>query len=117
MRRLILGIAVVAVLTPLAACAGASTASSEESAEALSFDVPPDRGVVYLYRTGRAVGAANAIEVTHAERGGVGLEKTFRELFGVAGLEGEQARERIERVIRLQHGGAEPLREVLQQAR
>ena len=56
-------IIVMLALPLIAGCAGASKASSEESEAAKAFQAPPDRGGVYLYRTGRLVGASSAIEV------------------------------------------------------
>ena len=40
-------------------CAGTSQAPTEDAEAAMAFEAPDDKGVVYLYRLGRAVGAAN----------------------------------------------------------
>ena len=75
---------VPALLFPLSAtlsgCATTSTASIEESEAAKSFEAPADRGTVFLYRTGRAVGAASAIEVqvNGQAAGGTGPGTFFR---------------------------------------
>ena len=50
-------------VTLLGGCAGTSKAPEEESAAAKDFRSVEGRGVVYLYRLGRAVGAAMAINV------------------------------------------------------
>ena len=42
-------------------CASVSKAPSEKSEAAKSFSAPDDRGSVFLYRTGRAVGAAGQV--------------------------------------------------------
>jgi hypothetical protein len=47
----------------LAGCARTAKAPKEESAAAKTFEAPPGKGAVYLYRLGRAVGAATAIQV------------------------------------------------------
>jgi hypothetical protein len=66
--------------TIFAGCASTSTLSLEESEAAKSFEAPEDRGVVFLYRTGRALGAANAIEVevNGQAAGGTGPGTFFR---------------------------------------
>ncbi len=55
-------------------CASTSKASSEKDAAAKEFAVPADKGVVYLYRVGRAVGAAGttAIQVNGRDAGAMG---------------------------------------------
>ena len=53
---IVLGLTVV-----LASCARVSHAPAEMSEEAKVFQVPEDRGSVYLYRTGRMVGAAGQL--------------------------------------------------------
>ena len=63
MKKICLVVAALAALPLFAHCAQASKASSEDSAAAKEFQAPADRGVVYLYRTGRMMGAAVAIEV------------------------------------------------------
>ena len=61
-------------------CASTSKAGDDQSAEAKKFEKPNDKGVVYLYRTGRAVGAAGSIEakVNGIDAGGTGPGTFFR---------------------------------------
>jgi len=61
-------------------CASVSKASSEKSEEAKSFEAPADRGTVYLYRTGRAVGAAGQlkVKVNGQDAGGTGPGSFFK---------------------------------------
>ena len=44
-------------------CAGSSKAPAESSEKAKSFETTENKGAVYLYRTGRAVGAAGQLQV------------------------------------------------------
>lgn len=68
------------VLLFASSCASTSKASAERSAEAKQFEKPSDKGVVYLYRTGRAVGAAGSIQVkiNGIDAGGTGPGTFFR---------------------------------------
>ena len=61
-------------------CAGTSKAPSEDTEAAMSFEVPEDKGVVYLYRLGRAVAASNVsiVKVNSLEAGGTGPSTFFR---------------------------------------
>jgi hypothetical protein len=61
-------------------CASVSKAPSEESTEAKSFIAPVDKGTVYLYRTGRAVGAVGQlnVKVNGIEAGGTGPGTFFK---------------------------------------
>ncbi len=61
-------------------CASVSKAPSEKSEAAKSFKAPEDRGTVYLYRTGRAVGAAGQLSVivNGHEAGGTGPGTFFK---------------------------------------
>ena len=62
------------------ACAGASKATQEKSDSAKEFAMPDGKGVVYLYRPGRAVGAASQtqIKVNGLDAGGTGPGTFFR---------------------------------------
>lgn len=77
-------IAVVALIlvaiVGLVGCAKTSKAPSERSEAAKSFEPVADAGVVYVYRRGRAVGAAGAfqIQVNGKEAGGTGPGTFFR---------------------------------------
>jgi serine/threonine protein kinase/tetratricopeptide (TPR) repeat protein len=59
------------------------------------------RLVEWFTRRARELGAAEAITVTHSARASAadGLPAAFHERFGLVGLRGEQARERVERVL------------------
>ena len=61
-------------------CASTSKATDERSAEAKQFEKHEEKGVVYLYRTGRAVGAAGSIQVkvNGIDAGGTGPGTFFR---------------------------------------
>ena len=61
-------------------CASTSKASSDKSEEAKSFSAPVDKGTVYLYRTGRAVGAAGqlTVKVNSDNAGGTGPGTFFK---------------------------------------
>ena len=68
------------VLPLLIGCAGTSKAPVERSEEAKQFVKNPEKGVVYVYRTGRAVGATVQIQVkiNGTEAGGTGPGTFFR---------------------------------------
>jgi len=57
-------------------CASTSKATESKSTEAKTFEAPSDRGAVFLYRTGRAVGAAGqlSVKVNSLDAGGTGPE-------------------------------------------
>jgi len=79
-RKLFLVLLVVLVLLGLAGCAKTSKAPTESSDAAKGFEAVDDKGVVYLYRRGRAVGAAAAtqIKVNGLDAGGTGPGTFFR---------------------------------------
>ena len=61
-------------------CASVSKAPSEKSDAAKSFVASADRGTVYLYRTGRAVGAAGqlSVKLNGQDAGGTGPGTFFK---------------------------------------
>ena len=61
-------------------CASTSKAPESKSNEAKSFEAPADKGSVFLYRTGRAVGAAGqlSVKVNGKSAGGTGPGTFFR---------------------------------------
>jgi uncharacterized protein DUF2846 len=61
-------------------CASTSKAPPEKSDAAKSFDKNSDLGVVYVYRPGRAVGAAvqTQIKINGQDAGGTGPGTFFR---------------------------------------
>lgn len=64
----------------LVGCASVSKAPTEKSDEAKAFKASTDRGTVYLYRTGRAVGAAGqlSVKVNNDGAGGTGPGSFFK---------------------------------------
>mgnify|MGYP000877754516 FL=1 len=64
----------------LGSCASTSKAPESKSNEAKSFNVPADKGTVYLYRTGRAVGAAGQliVKINSIDAGGTGPGTFFK---------------------------------------
>jgi hypothetical protein len=64
----------------VAGCASVSTESVETSAAAKNFDPIEDKGIVFLYRRGRMVGASSAtqIKVNGIDAGGTGPGTFFR---------------------------------------
>ena len=64
----------------LASCANVSKAPEEQSSGAKDFQTLDDRGSVYLYRTGRAVGAAGQlmVKVNGNDAGGTGPGTFFK---------------------------------------
>ena len=79
-RKLIPVLMMAIVLMGLAGCAKTSKAPAESNDAAKSFEAVEGRGVVYLYRRGRAVGAASAIQVkiNGKDAGGTGPGTFFR---------------------------------------
>lgn len=61
-------------------CASTSKAPNEKSSEAKSFSIPEGKGTVYLYRTGRVVGAAGQllVKVNGNDAGGTGPGTFFK---------------------------------------
>ena len=61
-------------------CAGTSNAPAEDMEAAMLFEAVDDKGVVYLYRLGRMVAAANVsiVKVNSLEAGGTGPGTFFR---------------------------------------
>ena len=71
----------ILVLTYFATgCASTSKAPESKSNEAKSFEAPDDKGTVFLYRTGRAVGAAGqlSVRVNSTAAGGTGPGTFFK---------------------------------------
>ena len=70
----------IASLGFLVNCAGTSKASTEKSDAAKSFEASDGKGAVYLYRTGRMVGAgvATQVKVNGMDAGGMGPNTFFK---------------------------------------
>ena len=64
----------------LISCANVSKAPEEQNALAMEFQAPEGKGSVYLYRTGRAVGAAGQllVKVNGNDAGGTGPGSFFK---------------------------------------
>ena len=81
MKRLVLLLPLVLMgLLYLSSCASTTKATEDRSAEAKKFEKHPEKGVVYLYRPGRAVGAAAStqIRINGVDAGGTGPGTFFR---------------------------------------
>ena len=70
--NLFVGLAMIGIL--FQGCASTSKASAEKDTAAKEFNAPSDKGVVYLYRVGRAVGAAGttSVQVNGNDAGAMG---------------------------------------------
>ena len=70
----------VGVAVLITSCANVSKAPEDESNTAKEFVAPDGRGTVYLYRTGRAVGAAVQfnVKVNGVDAGGTGPGSFFK---------------------------------------
>lgn len=64
----------------IGSCASTSKAPESNSNEAKTFTAPSDKGTVYLYRTGRAVGAAGQllVKINSTDAGGTGPGTFFK---------------------------------------
>jgi hypothetical protein len=80
MKRIINQTFIVLFILFLVGCAATSKAPSEMSDEAKSFFAPADKGSVYLYRTGRVVGAGGqlSVKVNGQDAGGTGPGTFFK---------------------------------------
>jgi hypothetical protein len=77
--RLLLGLGIVLSLL-VSGCASTSKAPVEKSNEAKTFAAPEGKGTVYLYRTGRMVGAVGqlSVKVNGKDAGGTGPGTFFK---------------------------------------
>ena len=73
-------IPILTIALILGSCASTSKAPESLSNEAKSFSTPADKGTVYLYRTGRAVGAAGQlmVKINSLDAGGTGPGTFFK---------------------------------------
>ncbi len=80
MKNLIFKITIALFPLVFTNCASTSKATTEKSEEAKSFESKDDKGTVYLYRTGRAVGAAGQIgvKINNIDAGGTGPATFFK---------------------------------------
>ena len=79
-KRFLWLIPIVVLTYFVTSCASTSKAPESKSNEALSFEAPDDKGTVYLYRTGRAVGAAGqlSVKLNSTDAGGTGPGTFFK---------------------------------------
>ncbi len=80
MRKAFFYSLIILISATMFSCASVSKASEDESNSAKNFVAPADRGSVYLYRTGRAVAAAVAmnVKVNGMDAGGTGPGSFFK---------------------------------------
>jgi hypothetical protein len=80
LKRFLWVIPMVALAYFATSCASTSKAPESKSNEAKVFNTPDDKGTVYLYRTGRAVGAAGqlSVKVNSDAAGGTGPGTFFK---------------------------------------
>jgi len=73
-------IPILVVSIMASSCAATSKASEEKSTAAKQFETLPEKGVVYLYRAGRALAAAvtTQIKINGIDAGGTGPGTFFR---------------------------------------
>lgn len=73
-------LALLIVLSLAYSCASTSKATDEKSTAAKEYEKHPEKGVVYLYRPGRFVGAAasSQIKINGTDAGGTGPGTFFR---------------------------------------
>ena len=73
-------ILLIGAIAIMGGCAATSKAPEGASSEAKAFDAPEGRGTVFLYRTGRMVGAAGQLKVmvNNKDAGGTGPGTFFR---------------------------------------
>ena len=78
--KLIRNLFIIVLSFGLVQCASTSKAPTEKSDAAKSYTAPDGKGTVYLYRTGRAVGAAGqlSVQVNGNPAGGTGPGTFFK---------------------------------------
>lgn len=80
LKRSLWLIPIIVLVYFASSCASTSKATEAKSNEAKSFTTSNDKGTVYLYRTGRAVGAAGqlSVKVNSDAAGGTGPGTFFK---------------------------------------
>ena len=80
LKRTLQLMTVVFTIFMAVSCASTSKAPQTHSDEAKTFNAPADRGRVYLYRTGRVVGAAvqHSVKINGKDAGGTGPGTFFK---------------------------------------
>jgi len=79
-KKILVYVLILFVSVVFMRCASVSKAPAEKSESAKTFEAPSDRGSVFLYRTGRVVGAAGQLQVrvNGQNAGGTGPGTFFR---------------------------------------
>jgi len=80
LKRFLWVIPIVLVICFVTSCASTSKAPETKSNEAKAYVAPDDKGTVFLYRAGRAVGAAGqlSVKVNSLDAGGTGPGTFFK---------------------------------------
>ncbi len=80
LKKILWLIPIVAWVYFASGCASTSKAPTSKSDEAKSFTAPEGKGTVFLYRTGRAVGAAGqlGVRINSTDAGGTGPGTFFK---------------------------------------
>ncbi len=80
MHTTVKAVLILLILPVLIGCASTSKAPADLSEKAKSFEAPADKGVVYMYRTGRVVGAAGqlTVKINGIDAGGTGPGTFFK---------------------------------------
>ena len=78
--RIILALSITFLVFFFTSCASTSKATSDKDETAKEFNTNPDKGVVYIYRPGRMVGAAGQtqIKINGQDAGGSGPSTYFQ---------------------------------------
>ena len=78
--RIILSLLMALLIFLFTNCASTAKSSSEKDQEAKEFITNSDKGIIYLYRPGRAVGAAvqTQIKINGLDAGGTGPSTYFK---------------------------------------
>ena len=79
-KGIILGLSIILLMFIFTSCASTSKATGDKDEAAKAFNTNPDKGVVYLYRPGRMVGAAGQtqIKINGQDAGGSGPGTYFQ---------------------------------------
>lgn len=79
-KKFLIYLSIIALFPLIYSCASTSKASADKSDAAKSISSSSDKGTVFVYRTGRAVGAAGQLQVKVNSRdaGGTGPGTFFR---------------------------------------
>ena len=78
--KIFLSLTVVMLIALFTGCASTAKSTTEKDQKAKEFSTNKDKGIVYLYRPGRMVGAATQtqIKINGTDAGGTGPSTFFR---------------------------------------